>query len=116
MAEEHQVDEQVAHQHVEVRANTDESRYEIVVDDTVAGFTQYALEGQRADFLHTEIDDRFEGQGLASQLIRGALDDARRQGWQVLPYCRFVTRFISKNPDYRDLVPADQRGRFGLSG
>jgi predicted GNAT family acetyltransferase len=108
--------EQAAGEQIEVRANTAESRYEIVVDGTVAGFTQYALEGRRADFLHTEIDDRFEGHGLASQLIRGALDDARRQGWQVLPYCRFVNRFIGKNAEYGDLVPADQRSRFGLSG
>jgi predicted GNAT family acetyltransferase len=105
----------MADEDVQVRANEDESRYEIVVDGTVAGFTQYMLEGQRADFVHTEIDDRFEGHGLASQLIRAALDDARSRGWQVLPYCRFVTQFISKNAEYRDLVPADQRSRFGLS-
>jgi predicted GNAT family acetyltransferase len=101
---------------VQVRANTDESRYEISVDGTVAGFTQYALEGQRADFLHTQIDDEFEGRGLASQLIRGALDDARDRGWEVVPYCPFVTQFIGKHAEYRDLVPAEERERFGLTG
>jgi uncharacterized protein len=106
----------MAQDDVQVRANVDESRYEIFVDGTRAGFTQYALEGDRADFLHTEIDDRYEGRGLASLLIQGALDDARRQGWHVLPYCRFVNRFIGKHPDYRDLVPAAQRDRFGLTG
>jgi predicted GNAT family acetyltransferase len=106
----------VADNDVQVRMNSDESRYEIFLDGTLAGFTQYVLNGDQADFVHTEIDDRFEGHGLASQLIRGALDDARAHGWRVLPYCRFVTRFISKNPEYRDLVPVDQRTRFGLAG
>jgi uncharacterized protein len=106
----------MAEENVDVRQNTDESRYEIFVGGELAGFTQYVLDGDRADFVHTEIDDRFEGHGLASKLIRGALDDARRQGWAVVPYCRFVTHFIAKHAEYRDLVPADQRSRFGLTG
>jgi predicted GNAT family acetyltransferase len=103
-------------ENVQVRDNADESRFEILVGDELAGFTQYVLDGDRADFVHTEIDDRFEGRGLASQLIGGALDDARRRGWAVVPYCRFVTHFIAKHGEYRDLVPADQRPRFGLTG
>jgi uncharacterized protein len=100
---------------VQVTRNADESRYEIAVDGTLAGFTKYLLHGDRADFIHTEIAEEFGGRGLASQLIRYALDDARRQHWQVLPYCPFVKAFIAKHDDYRDLVPADQRARFALA-
>ena len=39
-------------------------------------------------FVHTEIDPRFEGQGLASKLIRAALSAARSEGESVLPFCR----------------------------
>lgn len=106
----------MADENAEVRANAEESRYEIFVGDELAGFTEYVLDGDRADFVHTEIEDRFEGQGLASRLIGGALDDARRRGWGVMPYCRFVTHFIAEHGEYRHLVPADQRGRFGLTG
>ncbi len=102
--------------HVQVRDNPDESRYEITVGDTVAGHSRYVLHGQRADFVHTEIHDEFEGRGLASTLIGAALDDARRRGWQVVPYCQFVKAFIVKHEEYRDLVPADQRASFGLDG
>lgn len=99
----------------DVRANEEKSRYEIYVDGRLAGFTQYRLHGDRADFVHTEIGDEFGGQGLATELIRAALDDARTRGWQVLPYCEFVKGFIAKHDDYLDLVPADQRGKFGLA-
>jgi hypothetical protein len=100
---------------VQVRDNPGESRYEIYVDDRLAGFTQYVVDGPVTDFVHTEVDDEFSGRGLASQLIQQALDDARRRGWQVMPYCRFVKGFIAKHPEYRDLVPAAQRERFGLA-
>lgn len=100
----------------QVRDNADEARYEIHVDGVLAGFTQYVLHGTVADFVHTQIGEEFEGHGLASSLIRQALDDARRRGWQILPYCRFVKEFVAKNAEYADLVPVAERSRFGLAG
>jgi predicted GNAT family acetyltransferase len=101
---------------IQVRENSDESRYEIYVDDALAGFTEFARHGDEIDFLHTEIDKNFGGRGLASHLIRHVLDDARRRGLQVMPYCPFVRKFIVEHADYRDLVPAAQHERFGLAG
>ncbi|MDT4997198.1 MAG: uncharacterized protein QOD45_1266, partial [Pseudonocardiales bacterium] len=65
-------------------------------------------------FIHTEISPEFGRRGLASELIRAALDSARTRGLQVQPFCPFVRGFIAKHPDYRDLVPSAERERFGL--
>jgi predicted GNAT family acetyltransferase len=67
------------------------------------------------DLLHTEVADEYGGRGLATELIRATLDDARTRGRHVLPYCPFVKGFLAKNPDYADLVPIEQRSRFGLA-
>ena len=83
--------------------NADEGRYEIVVDGEVAGFTQVRIDGDVAIFPHTEIASEFEGHGLASQLIGGALDDIRSKGLRVLAPCPFVSAFIDKHPEYQDL-------------
>jgi uncharacterized protein len=99
----------------QVRDNSGESRYEIWLDDELAGFTEYSLHGTEADFTHTQIEGRFEGHGLATQLIQAALDDARRRGWQVMPYCPFVRKFVANHAEYQDLVPAGHRARFGLA-
>jgi predicted GNAT family acetyltransferase len=99
----------------EVRHQAEEQRYVITVDGEPAGLTQYEQRHGAVAFLHTEIDDRFAGQGLASALIRAALDDVREQGGQVLPYCPFVRSWIAKHPEYVDLVPADRRAQFELS-
>jgi len=92
----------------------DRHRFEIHVSGDLAGFTVYRAQGDRYAFTHTEIDPRFSGGGLASILVRDALDEMRRRGVAVLPYCPFVRRYISRHPNYLDLVPADARAEFDL--
>lgn len=97
-----------------VRDQPDRSRYEIRVDDQVAGVAAYTLDGTTISFTHTETEEAFAGQGMGKQLVAGALDDARDRGLAVLPLCPFVRSFIEKHEEYVDLVPADQRARFEL--
>src|SRR5689334_4579253 len=77
---------------IEVRDNPDQVRYDIFVDGKLAGFARYVRKGKRIVFVHTEIDDAHEGQGLGSKLAQGALDDARTRGLAVVPLCPFIER------------------------
>ncbi|USQ81282.1 N-acetyltransferase [Ornithinimicrobium faecis] len=98
-----------------VRDNPDQNRYEIYVDDELAGFGDYKRSPGRIAFTHTEVGKEFSGRGLARKLVADELADARQRGLGVLPFCPYVQQVIAKNPDkYLDLVPADQRARFKL--
>jgi predicted GNAT family acetyltransferase len=99
---------------VNVQQNAEQSRFEIRVGGELAGFAVYHLHGDVADFTHTEIDDAFEGEGLGSRLVGAALDQTRAAGHQVLPHCPFVRAYIARHAEYADLVPAEERPRFGL--
>jgi predicted GNAT family acetyltransferase len=98
-----------------VHHDAEGQRYVISVDDEPAGFTAYEPRRQMLAFVHTEIDPRFEGRGLGSQLIAEALDDVRRRQLPVLPYCPFVRSFIASHEAYVDLVPENRRKAFGLA-
>lgn len=98
-----------------VRDNPDQSRYEILVDDQLAGFTEYQPREGSLAFVHTESFPEFTGQGLARRLVTEALTDVRRRGLGVLPYCPFVRRLITRHPDeFLSLVPTDNRVDFDL--
>jgi predicted GNAT family acetyltransferase len=99
---------------VKITNEPDAERFSISVDGELAGFTQYRERPGGLAFVHTEIDDRFEGHGLGSRLVSFALDDARSRGLAVLPFCPFVKSYIQRHREYADLVPEDQRSRFGL--
>ena len=99
---------------LEVTDNPDKARFEILADGELAGFVLYHLRGNEIAFTHTETDERFRGHGLASQLVRAALDAARARQLTVLPYCPFVRSWLEEHPEYADLVPAGRRAQFGL--
>ena len=99
---------------IAVADNPDEQRYEVRVGGEVAGFAQYRVRPGQIAFTHTEVDDRFEGQGLGSKLVAFALDDVRGRGLAVLPLCPFVRAYIERHREYADLVPEERRVRFGL--
>lgn len=99
---------------ITVGDNPARSRYEIRLDGEVAGAICYRLEGDVIRLDHTEVDDRFEGRGLGSQLARQTLDDLRSRGLRVLPHCCFVRSYISRHDEYLDLVPQAERATFEL--
>jgi predicted GNAT family acetyltransferase len=94
--------------------NPEGQRYEIRVDREVAGFVKYRTQPGLIEFVHTEVGDRFEGQGLGSKLVARALGDARERGLAVLPFCPFVNGYIQRHREYVDLVPEERRAEFDL--
>jgi predicted GNAT family acetyltransferase len=90
----------------EVRLNEAAHRYEILVGGEHAGHAQFHDADGVRTFFHTEIDPKQEGRGLGGRLVRGALDQTRAAGLEVIPECEFVARFIEKHAEYADLVAA----------
>ena len=99
-----------------VADNPSASRYEMTIDDQLAGFVEYKLGHHDSviSLVHTKVLDAFQGKGLATHLARYSLDDARERGLAVLPFCPYINSWIKKHPEYTDLVPADRRTDFGL--
>lgn len=89
---------------IQITKDEARQRYEAQVDGVFAGYADYReLDGVVA-FPHTLVDPAFEGRGVASELARRSLDDARSAGFRVRPLCSFYAQWIARHPDYGDLV------------
>jgi predicted GNAT family acetyltransferase len=95
-----------------VEDNPGESRFELRADGELVGWSDYRPAGASVIIAHTEIDERREGEGLGSVLVRGALDRIRADGKTVIPTCPFTAAYIQRHPEYVDLVDPSLRGRF----
>lgn len=99
---------------IDVTDNPEEHRYQARADGTPAGFVEYQIRDGQIALIHTEVDDAFEGKGVGSSLVKGALGRVRESGLGLLPVCPFVAGYIKRHPEYLDLVPEQQRARFDL--
>lgn len=88
---------------IEVQHNEAANRFEAEVSGHLA-VAEYIRAGEQIVFTHTEVPEELEGQGVASQLIRTALDHAREQNLEVVPSCQFVAAYIRRHPEYQPLV------------
>jgi uncharacterized protein len=91
---------------MEVRNDTERSRYELVDGGRVVGIADYVARGDTVVMPHTEIDASMRGRGMGDVLVRAALDDIRSSGRTVIAQCWFVADFIDSNPDYAGILAA----------
>ncbi|WP_188192591.1 GNAT family N-acetyltransferase [Nonomuraea sp. SYSU D8015] len=89
---------------IEIVDNSTESRFEVLVDGKVAGFADYRLLPTKIVFTHTEVLPDYEGQGLASKLVRHALQASADTGLRVVPVCPYVAKYIERHPEFQELV------------
>jgi uncharacterized protein len=87
-----------------VRNNPEERRYELVREDELLGEIEYRTEQGAIVLVHTEVSPAAEGQGIASRLVAGTLEDIRARGLRIVPQCRFVAAYLERHPEQLDLV------------
>lgn len=86
-----------------VRDNKGSSRFELPVDGSVA-FANYRLAGGRVIITHTETPPALRGRGIASELVKGALELIRADGHKVVAGCSFVVDYLDQHPEYADII------------
>jgi predicted GNAT family acetyltransferase len=93
---------------LKIENNQDAQRWEAHLDQHMA-VAEYRRRGDTVFFIHTEVPRELEGRGVASTLVKAALDDARTQHLAVVPFCPFVAGYIRRHPEYKALVHPDYR-------
>lgn len=86
-----------------IRDNTALSRFELETGGVTA-FMVYRLARNVMTLAHTETPVAARGHGIASQLVKGVLDEMRRRGLKIVPRCPFVSAYLARHPEYRDLI------------
>jgi predicted GNAT family acetyltransferase len=91
---------------MEVRKNTELSRYELVDDGEISAICDYVEQGDVVILPHTETKPHLRGRGLAAKVVRGALEDIAETGRHVIPSCWYVAEFIEAHSEYARIVAA----------
>jgi predicted GNAT family acetyltransferase len=87
----------------DLRDNEGRNRFELDVDGAIA-FVTYRKSPGAITLVHTDVPPELGGRGIGSKLGRATLDVVRAQGRQLSVECDFIRSFMTKHPEYNDLL------------
>ncbi|WP_313814937.1 GNAT family N-acetyltransferase [Glutamicibacter sp.] len=80
------------------------NRFALVDCDKRIGAAHYrdyeGADGVERVFFHTTVDEEYGGQGLASVLVKFALENTIAAGAKIVPVCPYVKAYVAKHKDY----------------
>jgi predicted GNAT family acetyltransferase len=85
------------------RDNEARDRFELDVDGIIA-FVTYRKSSGAITLVHTDVPPELGGRGVGSKLARATLDAVRARGRKLSVECDFIRGFITKHPEYNDLL------------
>jgi predicted GNAT family acetyltransferase len=89
---------------VEREDGTSKGRYRLVVDGVEAEMT-YSRAGDRLIIIdHTEVPAALRGRKVGERLVRQAIEDARRDGVDIIPLCPFAKAQMGRHPEWQDVL------------
>lgn len=80
-----------------VSNNSNANRYELSLDGQLA-FADYRLEGDRLAVTHVETPVELRGRGVAAELMKGIVEDAKKRGLTIVPICPYAQVYLKRNP------------------
>ena len=81
----------------------EQNRFELAIGDELA-LAYYKLDGDRIVLTHTEVPQALSGQGIGSRLAKGVFEQIRASGRKAVLRCSFMAGWLSRHPDYDDIV------------
>ena len=85
--------------------NGNKGRVYALQDDVKAGEMTFTWAGRdRIIIDHTEVNEKFSGQGVGLNLLENVVDYARSQKVKVIPLCPFAAKMFQKYSELNDVL------------
>ncbi|MCH1782966.1 GNAT family N-acetyltransferase [Psychrobacter glaciei] len=97
------MNDNIDRKHLDIVHDEQAKRFETSINGHT-GYISYQERDGKLVYDHTIVPQELGGRGVGSGLVKHALDYAREQDKKVVPQCSFVASYISKHPEYQDLV------------
>jgi len=79
-------------------------RYTLVVETHEAEMTYSRASAQLIIIDHTSVPDALRGRGIGQVLVTRAVEDARRDGFKIIPLCPFASAQFRRHAEWRDVL------------
>lgn len=69
----------------------------VVFDNqTIIGECDYIIQGDIWNIVHTIVDSKYQGQGIARKLVKCVIENAKKENKQVIADCSYAKKILEK--------------------
>jgi predicted GNAT family acetyltransferase len=83
-------------------------KFFVTVEGEQAGELAYRKTApDKINIYHTEVDESLRGKGVGGDLVKAAVDMARKEGLKIVATCPFAKKVMEHTPEYADVRAAE---------
>lgn len=64
----------------------------------------YIKNGSTMTIDHTEIDEKLRGEGIGQDMVKAAVEYARKSGLKIKPACPYARKLLEGTPEFQDVL------------
>lgn len=83
-----------------------DDQFEIFYNGQRAGFMQYHKEKNKGilAITHTEVFEEFGGKGLGMELVKAAVENAKRNNYKIISSCSYAKKMMERTPEFKEFL------------
>ncbi|HEX5789020.1 MAG TPA: GNAT family N-acetyltransferase, partial [Woeseiaceae bacterium] len=89
---------------IERRDGEERGCYAALDGPRTVGELHYERRDGRIVATHTEVDAALRGRGIALELVKALVADARAESMSIVPHCSYVRRQLETHPEWQDVL------------
>lgn len=90
---------------IEREDNGKKGRFIVYENNEEAGEMTFTWAGKEKIIIdHTGVEEKFEGQGFAKQLVMAGVEYARENDLKIIPLCPYAKRRFERDESIRDVL------------
>ena len=74
------------------------------VNEVNAGECQFDIKDDKWYIVHTGVRPEYGGRGIAKQLVKRIIEEARKRGKKIVPICSYAQKMMLDNEEYKDVL------------
>ncbi len=79
-------------------------KFRLIIEGEEAVCEYYFKDHQTMVFPHTFVPPAHRGRGIASKLIKAAMEFAKANNFVIVPLCSAVVAYVQRHPEYQILL------------
>lgn len=69
----------------------------IVLDNNIKiGECQFIIDNDKLNIIHTYVDEKYRGKGIAQQLVNCVIEEARKNNKKIVADCSYAKNLLMK--------------------